>query len=97
MSDGAVCRFEQFRRAANVYFLLVVLIQTVPGVSPFPLWTTVAPLVFILGLSALKDGYEDYVSTMMTSLPTFLQVLLIRVDRFVTVKTSGRIARATRW
>ena len=28
--------WEQFRRLANAYFLFVVLLQTIPGVSPFP-------------------------------------------------------------
>lgn len=28
--------YEQFRRLANAYFLFVVLLQTIPGVSPFP-------------------------------------------------------------
>jgi len=53
--------FEQFRRLANFYFLLVVCVQLVPGVSPFPLYTSVGPLVFILSVTAVKEGVEDYV------------------------------------
>lgn len=32
--------YEQFRRLANAYFLFVVLLQTIPGVSPFPVRLT---------------------------------------------------------
>ncbi len=55
--------FEQFRRLANFYFLLVVMVQVVPDVTPFPIYTSVAPLVFILSVTAMKEAYEDYVST----------------------------------
>lgn len=52
--------FEQFSRIANFVFLLVTLVQLVPGVSPFNIWATILPLLFILCVSALKEGYEDY-------------------------------------
>ena len=52
--------YEQFRRFANFVFLLMVIIQLIPGVSPFPLYTTVAPLVFILAVSAIKEAIEDF-------------------------------------
>jgi phospholipid-transporting ATPase len=52
--------FEQFRRIANAYFLLIVIIQTIPNVSPFPIYTSLAPLIFILFLSAANEGREDY-------------------------------------
>ena len=52
--------FEQFSRIANFVFLLVALVQLVPGVSPFNIWSTILPLVFILCVSAVKEGYEDY-------------------------------------
>ena len=53
--------FEQFRRLANQYFLLIVLLQLIPGVSPFPIYTSVVPLVFILAVSAISEAREDWV------------------------------------
>jgi hypothetical protein len=53
--------FEQFRRLANFYFLCTVLLQLIPGVSPFPLWTVAGPLAFILGVTMIKEAYEDIV------------------------------------
>ena len=52
--------FEQFSRVANFVFLLVTLVQLIPGVSPFNIWSTLFPLIFILLVSAAKEGYEDY-------------------------------------
>lgn len=51
--------YEQFRRFANLYFLLIVVLQIIPGVSPFPIITSVAPVLFILGVSAIKEAFED--------------------------------------
>ena len=48
--------FEQFRRVANFYFLLVALIQLAlpePPVSPF---TSVAPLVFVVIVTMIKQA-----------------------------------------
>ena len=51
--------YEQFRRVANTYFVAIVLLMFIPGVSPFPVWTTMAPLVFILSVAAVKEWLED--------------------------------------
>eukprot|EP01083_Nonionella_stella_P007882 22688_1 len=52
--------FEQFRRIANIYFLMIIGVQLIPGVSPFPIETSIMPLAFILCVGAIKDGIEDY-------------------------------------
>jgi phospholipid-translocating ATPase len=53
--------FEQFRRVANMYFLFLVILQTVPslsgGVSPF---TAAIPLVAIIMITGTKDAIEDW-------------------------------------
>ena len=41
-------------RAANLYFLAVVLMQTIPGLSPTPWQATALPLVFVLTVNAIK-------------------------------------------
>jgi hypothetical protein len=51
--------FEQFLRVANMYFLLMVILQLIPGLSPTSIVTTVAPLVFVLAVNAIKEGYDD--------------------------------------
>lgn len=52
--------FEQFSRLANLFFLLTAIIQQIPGVSPTGRFTTITPLSFVLGVSALKELLEDW-------------------------------------
>ena len=51
--------FEQFHKAANVYFLLISALQLIPGLSPTGRYTTLGPLVLILMVTMAKDTYED--------------------------------------
>ncbi|KAI0367307.1 phospholipid-transporting ATPase 1 [Pilatotrama ljubarskyi] len=52
--------YEQFRRVANLYFLALVIVQvfSIFG-APSP-QTSALPLLFILTVTAIKDGIEDY-------------------------------------
>lgn len=51
--------FEQFRRVANLYFLLTAALSLTP-VSPFSPASLIAPLVFVVGVSMLKEALEDW-------------------------------------
>ncbi|KAF2347977.1 P-type ATPase, partial [Trinorchestia longiramus] len=51
--------FEQFRRYANIFFLVIALLQQIPGVSPTGRYTTLVPLICILVVSAIKEIAED--------------------------------------
>uniref|UniRef100_A0A8C9TTM7 Phospholipid-transporting ATPase n=1 Tax=Scleropages formosus TaxID=113540 RepID=A0A8C9TTM7_SCLFO len=52
--------FEQFHRAANLYFLFLVLLNWVPVVEAFQKEITMIPLVVVLCVIAFKDALEDY-------------------------------------
>ncbi|KAK1123006.1 hypothetical protein K0M31_008642 [Melipona bicolor] len=51
--------FEQFRRIANFYFLIMTIIS-VMITSPISPLTSVLPLSFVILVTACKQGYEDY-------------------------------------
>ncbi|KVH97928.1 Cation-transporting P-type ATPase [Cynara cardunculus var. scolymus] len=51
--------FEQFRRVANVYFLLAAALSLTP-VSPFSAYSMIAPLAFVIGLSMAKEAVENW-------------------------------------
>uniref|UniRef100_A0A8C3HZH5 ATPase phospholipid transporting 8B3 n=1 Tax=Chrysemys picta bellii TaxID=8478 RepID=A0A8C3HZH5_CHRPI len=55
--------YEQFHRLANLYFLFVILLQTVPEISTLPWFTLLLPLSFLLLLRGLRDLIDDIVST----------------------------------
>ncbi|XP_041637884.1 phospholipid-transporting ATPase IH isoform X1 [Cheilinus undulatus] len=51
--------FEQFRRIANFYFLIIFLIQLIIDTPTSPI-TSGLPLFFVITVTAIKQGYEDW-------------------------------------
>lgn len=49
----------QFSRMANIYFLMIAVLQLIPIISPLNPMTAVAPLCFVLFVSMLREGIED--------------------------------------
>ena len=54
--------FEQFQRLANFYFLVLMVLQLIPIISSIAWYSTAIPLAFVLIVSAIKEGYDDFVS-----------------------------------
>ena len=52
--------FVQFRRVSNIYFLITAILLSIPEISPLQSFTAIAPLVFVLGVSLIGEGIEDY-------------------------------------
>lgn len=51
--------FEQFKRAANFYFLVLLILQAIPQISTLAWYTTLVPLLVVLGVTAIKDLVDD--------------------------------------
>uniref|UniRef100_A0A8C5FUS8 Phospholipid-transporting ATPase n=1 Tax=Gadus morhua TaxID=8049 RepID=A0A8C5FUS8_GADMO len=51
--------FEQFKRAANLYFLALLILQIIPEITTLPWYTTLVPLVLVLSITAIKDLADD--------------------------------------
>ncbi|KAK8957280.1 Phospholipid-transporting ATPase 1 [Platanthera zijinensis] len=52
--------FEQFHRVAYIYFLILAVINQIPQLGVFTPAASILPLAFVLGVTAVKDAYEDY-------------------------------------
>ncbi|KAL8403728.1 hypothetical protein RB594_008833 [Gaeumannomyces avenae] len=50
----------QFMKIANFYFLIIAILQMIPGLSPVASYTTGAPLIVFVSFSIAKEGYDDY-------------------------------------
>ncbi|GAA5931924.1 uncharacterized protein JCM15063_001604 [Sporobolomyces koalae] len=50
---------EQFRRVANIFFLVLVILQFFPRFTTVSPGLSALPLLAVLFITALKDGYED--------------------------------------
>eukprot|EP00835_Amoeboradix_gromovi_P003661 NODE_251_length_12882_cov_0.075334.p1 type:complete len:1159 gc:universal NODE_251_length_12882_cov_0.075334:2349-5825(+) len=50
---------EQFSKYANMFFLLISILQQIGSLSPTSKYTTIGPLLFILFIAAIKEVIED--------------------------------------
>ncbi|KAL0699617.1 hypothetical protein Bca4012_055739 [Brassica carinata] len=76
--------YEQFHRAANFYFLVAAILSVFP-LSPFNKWSMIAPLVFVVGLSMLKEALEDW--------SRFMQDVKINARKALVHKRDGEFRR----
>lgn len=51
--------FEQFRRVANIYFLVVACVSFSP-LAPYTASSILGPLVLVIGATMAKEGIEDW-------------------------------------
>ncbi|KIY96365.1 phospholipid-translocating ATPase [Monoraphidium neglectum] len=52
--------YQQFKRVANMYFLALICLQAIPGLSPVPWWGTLFPLAVVLTVNGVKEAFDDY-------------------------------------
>ncbi|KAK2616985.1 drs2 neo1 protein [Conoideocrella luteorostrata] len=50
----------QFSKLGNFYFLVMGILQMIPGLSTVGRWTTIVPLSIFVAFSMAKEGYDDY-------------------------------------
>ncbi|RMB92545.1 hypothetical protein DUI87_31045 [Hirundo rustica rustica] len=58
---------EQFKRAANFYFLVLLILQCIPQITTLSWYTTLVPLLLVLGITAVKDLVDDIVGATFCS------------------------------
>ena len=73
----------QFSRASNVYFLFTAIIQSIPIISPLTSLTAIVPLIFVLGVSMIREAIEDLVRNNYDNLNNEEEVIVFRNNRFV--------------
>eukprot|EP00762_Andalucia_godoyi_P000403 ANDGO_03252.mRNA.1 Phospholipid-transporting ATPase 3 len=78
--------FEQFSRAANLYFLVIAILQFIPGVSPISWWSSVLPLIFVLSVTAVKEAVEDYRRAQMDAQVNARSVQVLRGSELETIE-----------
>jgi phospholipid-translocating ATPase len=52
--------YEQFRRVANFFFLLLVVLQWFPEFATIEPVVAALPMFIIMGITSIKDGFEDF-------------------------------------
>ena len=79
--------YEQFRRISNQYFLVNMIFALIPGIAPVSPLTAVLPLLFVLGVAAIKDGYEDYVRHQCDNRANSILAQVVRDGQMVKVQS----------
>jgi phospholipid-translocating P-type ATPase (flippase) len=51
---------QQYKRGANVYLLFIAILCCIPAISPLMPLAAVMPVVFVLSISLMREGMEDY-------------------------------------
>uniref|UniRef100_A0A672V2J5 Phospholipid-transporting ATPase n=1 Tax=Strigops habroptila TaxID=2489341 RepID=A0A672V2J5_STRHB len=52
--------YEQFHRFANIYFVVIALLNFVPVVNAFQPEVSMIPICVIMAITAIKDVWEDF-------------------------------------
>ena len=52
--------YSQFCRVANLYFLLIAILQLTTDLSPSGRYSTLLPLIAVIGLSMLREAFEEW-------------------------------------
>ena len=73
----------QFSRLSNIYFLFTAIIQSIPLISPLTSLTAIIPLIFVLGVSMIREAIEDLVRNNYDNLNNGEEVIVFRNHRFV--------------
>ncbi|CAN4082446.1 unnamed protein product [Withania somnifera] len=79
--------FEQFRRVANIYFLVVACVSFSP-LAPYTASSILAPLLVVIGATMAKEGIEDWRRKRQD---------IEANNRKVNVYTENRTFLETRW
>ena len=79
--------FNQFKFFFNMFFLLIALSQVVPGLRVGFLISFVGPLVFVLGVTLVKEFLDDHSRAKKDS--------QINNNKYLTVKLGGGLLQKT--
>jgi len=73
----------QFSRMSNVYFLFTAIIQSIPIISPLTSLTAIIPLIFVLGVSMIREAIEDLSRGKYDDLNNKEEVIVFRNNKFI--------------
>ncbi|XP_024134568.1 probable phospholipid-transporting ATPase IF isoform X1 [Oryzias melastigma] len=80
--------FEQFRRIANFYFLIIFLVQLMIDTPTSPI-TSGLPLFFVITVTAIKQGYEDWLRHKADNEVNGAPVFVVRSGSLVQTKSKN--------
>ena len=55
--------FYQFKRISTIYFVIIAILNMIPIISPLYSGSSLIPIVVVLAVSLIREGYEDFQRT----------------------------------
>lgn len=80
----------QYKKLANWYFLLMAVLSTLP-LSPWSGVTMILPTAFVLVVSVLREGIEDFARHQSDKLSNKQSVKRVLLDGTLEAITSGEV------
>ena len=77
----------QFAKLPNIYFLFTAIIQSIPVISPLNSLTAIVPLIFVLGVSMIRELVEDIGRNKYDNLNNDEEVIVLRKGKFIKSKS----------
>lgn len=74
--------FIQFHRVAYLYFLAIAALNQLPPLAVFGRTVSLFPLLFVLTVTAVKDGYEDWRRHRSDRNENNREALILQLDEF---------------
>ena len=78
----------QFSRLPNLYFLFITIIQSIPIISPLNALTAIIPLIFVLGVSMIRELIEDLSRHKFDKASNAEEIMVLREGKFVKSQSS---------
>ena len=87
----------QFARLANIYFVFTAVLQSIPIISPLSPATAIAPIVFVLTVSLIREAVEDLKRRSLDNEQNANEVETYREGNWIRIKSGdlqmGEIVR----
>lgn len=85
----------QFSRLANAYFLIIAVLQMIPGFSTTGRFTTIIPLLVFVFITMAKEGYDDFKRYRLDKAENERKATILRVDESTQRSNEKRISQAS--
>ena len=72
----------QFSRLSNVFFLATAIIQSIPIISPLNSSSAIIPLIFVIGVSLIREAIEDFSRRVYDNISNNQKVKVLRNGNF---------------
>jgi phospholipid-translocating ATPase len=84
---------EQFRRVANIFFLFIAILQFFSEFATISPGLVLIPILIVLSITAIKDGYEDIKRHQSDRRVNHSQVRVLSGPTWVNPNINGRKSR----